>query len=335
MTPTLRPLALAAAALLSLPLASQATENQSVRALLGAPGQEMSMPQLPGLYGQLWLQDYRATRFRDGDGADQRFAVAPGVTARREGNIHAQVLVPRLTWVSEARLGEGRLGVSATLPLIHMDVKTRLVGEFPAGTPAAVKAAVQGQLDALAATRSDRFNGVGDMEVAPFVDFQDDESRLVLLAAVVLPTGAYDPARSVNTGSGRFYTLRPGLLWGRAWESGLEMGVRATYSFNTRNSATEVRSGQYLHLDGSALYRLSDQWRVGLGGYALQQTTRDTGAAAAADGGKVRAFALGPTVAWQSLDGTWALEAKWLPEFSVENRPEGRTAWVRLMMRLD
>ena len=96
-----------------------------------------------------------------------------------------------------------------------------------------------------------------------------------------------------------------------------------------------MRSGQYLHLDGSALYRLNDQWRVGFGGYALQQFTDDSGTGVAADGNRARTVALGPSVGWTSLDGRWALEAKYLPEFGVRNRPQGQTAWLRLMMRVD
>ena len=81
--------------------------------------------------------------------------------------------------------------------------------------------------------------------------------------------------------------------------------------------------------------RLSDQWRLGVGGYALQQFTDDRGPNVAADGNRARVFALGPTVGWTSLDGRWAMEAKYLPEFGARNRPQGQTAWLRLMMRVD
>lgn len=317
------------------PLVVQATENQSLRALLGAPGQEMTTPQLPGLYGQLWTQSYSASRFLDSSGGTQTTALGNGVSARREGSIDAIALVPRLTWVSDARWGEGRLGVSATLPLIQLKVDTNLVGVFPAGFPSSAASVVNAQLAAMSAAKSGTVTGLGDMEIAPFVDFQDDESRLVLIGALVAPTGKYDAAKALNTGSGDFWTVRPGLLYGRAFDNGWEFGTRITYSFNTVNQDTRVRSGQYLHADWSALYRLNDQWRVGLNGYVLKQTTKDTGPGVAADGNKAQILAMGPTVGYQSDSGTWAAELKLLPEFEVRNRPKGLTAWARLMFRLD
>lgn len=314
---------------------AQATENQSVRALLGAPGQEMTTPQLPGWYGQVWGQSYTATTFRDSAGNDQSASVGNGVTAVRGGKISAVALVPRVTYVSETMLGDGRLGISATLPIVNLDVNTTLTGVFPAGFPAAMATAVQAGLNAKAATSSGTVTGLADMEIAPFIDFQDDESRLVLLAAVVAPTGDYKASRAVNTGAGKFWTFRPGFLYGRAWENGWEFGTRVTYSFNTENSDTQVRSGQYLHADASVMYRLNDLWRVGLNGYVLKQTTKDKGPNVAADGNKAQILAVGPSVGYTSESGVWAADLKVLPEFKVRNRPEGTVGWVRLMMRLD
>lgn len=316
-------------------LPGHATENQQLRALLGAPGQELVVPQNPGWYGQLWVQRYDASTFRDGQGHAQAIDVGNGVTAVRGGSIEANVLVPRLTYLSETYLGEGRLGVSVTLPLIDLTAHTRLTGRFPQGFPSAMAQAVQSQLDLAAQGASGSTTAQGDMEVAPFVDYQDDTSRLVLMAAFVAPTGHYDPAEPVNAGSGRYWTWRPGFVYGRAWDNGMEFGTRMLYSFNGVNSATHVRSGQYLHADYSLMYRYNDLWRLGLHGYAVKQFTRDTGLDVAADGNKAQTYALGPAVGYQSEDGNFAAELKLLPEFHARNRPEGMTSWVRLMFRLD
>lgn len=322
--------------------AAQATENQSVRALLGAPGQEMSSPQLPGLYGQIWVQAYSASKFRDSSGQDQTTPIAitglpaGSVSAVRSGQIDAVAIVPRFTWVSESHLGDGRLGVSVTLPVVDLDVQTKLTGRYASGVPASVQTLVNGQLGAAGPARSGSVTGLGDMEVGPFVDFQDDESRLVLLAALVAPTGDYKSTRAVNTGSGNFWTFRPGFLYGRAFDNGFEFGARVTYSFNGENSDTQYRSGQYLHADWSAMYRFNDQWRFGLQGYVLKQTTDDKASGVVVgDGNKAQILAAGPSVGYQSNSGVWAAEFKLLPEFSVRNRPEGTTGWMRLMLRLD
>lgn len=315
--------------------AALATENQSLRALVGAPGQEMSMPQNPGWYGQVWYQHYDADKFRDKDGKDQAMDLGSGVSAVRGGTVQGRVVVPRLTYLTEHYLGDGRLGISVTMPLIDLSVHTTLTGRFPAGFPSPVADAIQQQLNLMAPAYSGHVSAQGDTEIAPFVDFQEDESRLVLLAALVAPTGNYDPNRAVNAGSGRFWTLRPGFLYGRAWENGMEFGTRVTYSINGENSATDVKSGQYLHADMALMYRVNDQLRLGLHGYAVRQFTKDKGPNVAADGNKAQVYALGPAVGYQSQDGEFAAEFKVLPEFHVRNRPEGMTSWLRLMFRLD
>ncbi len=326
------------AALSALSGGAHATENGQLRALLGAPGFEMAAPQFPGMYGQLWLQNYRAKQLRGDDGqALQTQATTPlgPLAVRVEGEVEADVFVARGTWVTEARVADGRLGFSASLPLIRQRNDIRLSAELPAGLPAATVTALQNLLAQQGAARSGSQSGAGDLDLTGFVDWQQDESRLVLGMSVVAPTGSYEAQRAVNPGAGKYWTLRPLLLTSAVWENGLELGLRATYSFNGRNSATEVRSGQYLHADYAAMYRVNDAWRVGLQGYLVEQTTADKGPGVAAHGNKARVHALGPMLAYLSESGVWSAEIKVLNEFSVRNRPEGITTWLRLNLRLD
>ncbi|MDL5031502.1 transporter [Pelomonas sp. APW6] len=317
---------------------AHATENGQLRALLGAPSYELASPQFPGWYGQLWLQHYSAKRLKGDDGqALQTQAATPLGTlpVQIQGEIDADVFVTRGTWVTEKLVAEGRLGFSATLPLIRQRNDIRLSATLPAGVPAGAATAVQALLDQQSAARSGSKTGQGDLDVAGFVDWQNDDSRLVLGLSVVAPTGAYDAQRAVNPGAGKFWTVRPLVIASKVWENGVELGLRATYSVNTRNTATDVRSGQYLHADYAAMYRINDEWRTGLQGYLVEQTTRDNGPGVAANGNKARVRSLGPMVAYVSEDGVWSAEFKVAKEFSVRNRPEGTTAWVRLNLRLD
>jgi hypothetical protein len=323
-----------AVALLAACLPAGATERGQLRALLGMPGMDMTTPLLPGFYLQTALQSYSADKYRDNDGNSPPLVSdpsLPGVKIKQETSVKAQVLATRATWLSEARLGDGRLGWSATLPLVNYEVKTNLSAE--------VSAAMQPTVDAALAKASDASSGKtfgrGDLEVSPFIDWQGESSRTALAFGVVMPTGEYDKARIANPGAGKFWTFRPVLTHGLVTESGWELGLRSTYNFNTRNTATGYRSGQYFQADSSALYKLSDSWRVGLQGYAVIQLTRDAGATAPSDGNKARAFALGPAVNWQNENGDLGLELKVLPEFGVRNRPEGITAWARMLVRLD
>jgi hypothetical protein len=316
-----------------------ATEGSQVRALLGAPSYELATPQFPGWYGQLWLQHYEATKLRGDDGnAATSSATLPGlgtVPLAVEGSIRANVLVPRITYVSEKIVMDGRLGFSATLPIVQQTTHVNLVPTLPAGLPAGTVAAVQAAMAAESARRSGSHTGLADPELAAFVDWAQDESRIVAGVAVNAPLGDYDKDRAVNTGSGKYWTIKPLLVASRVWENGFEVGVRATYSFNTTNRDTDVRSGQYLHADWAGMYRMNDQWRVGLQGYVLKQTTADSGPGVAANGNKVQALSAGPVMGYISASGNWALDFKVMQEFSVRNRPEGTTSWVRLNLRLD
>ncbi|WKB50596.1 SphA family protein [Eleftheria terrae] len=300
-----------------------ATEKRQVRALLGGPAQELTTPQFPGLYGQVWLQHYSADKLRDDDG-DRYSLTAGGQPVKVKSDIEATVLVPRLTYMSEQRFFEGRWGTSVSLPIVHQRTRVSLSGNLPAAS-----------LEAGGRSQSGSESGLGDTEISTFLDWQTDDYRIVTSFGAVAPTGDYDKKRAVNPGAGNYWTFRPILVASYVWENGFEVGSRTTYSFNTRNRDTKVRSGQYLHSDLSALYRVNDTTRVGLQGFVLKQTTDDHGGDQATHFNDVQALGLGPVVGYTSESGRWAADAKVLREFAVRDRPEGTITYLRLQVRLD
>ena len=107
------------------------------------------------------------------------------------------------------------------------------------------------------------------------------------------------------------------------------------------NVETKYKSGQYLNLDATLMKSISESTRLGLSGYAVQQTTRDTRSEdptnpviaarqAPTLGQKGRVFGLGPEFAYIHGAGDYLIEARFMKEFSAENRPEGFTAIVAL-----
>lgn len=325
--------------LLGLCAGAQATERGAIRALNGAAGAEVSSAQFPGWYGQAWVQRYEADDFKDGSGNRpvQQLATPAGpVAVERGGSIRATVAVLRATWLSEIRLGEGKFGFSATLPLISLEQTVTATPRFAAGTPAPVQSAVLAQLAAATAASSGSRSGAGDVELMPYIDWQTDSYRYAFGLGVVAPTGDYSATRAVNPGAGKFWTLRPLAVGSYVWENGVEAGVRATYSINGSNDATGNRSGQYLAMDVSSHYRLNDFWKLGVQGFVNWQTTEDRCADPVASlCGKVRVFGLGPSLNYVSEDGRVFLDAKVMREFGVRNRPQGSVFWLRLNMRLD
>lgn len=316
-----------------------ATEGGHVRELLGAPSFEMTTPLLPGWYGQIWYQNYRSKSLRGNDGKQATSSTdVPGVGTiplTVEGSVKANVAVTRITYVSEAFVLDGRLGFSITAPAVQQTTTMRLVPTFPAGLPQVVVDSIQGGLAAEGANLSGKTTGMADPEFSAFVDFARDDTRVMVGAAVNAPFGDYDKMRAVNPGSGKYWTLKPTLVVSRSWESGFEAGVYATYAFNSANRDTNVRSGQYVHADWSALLKVTDPMRIGLQGYVLKQVTNDHGPGVDEGGNKGQAVAAGPVFAYIADSGRWGIDAKLVREFAVRNRPLGTTSWLRLNLRLD
>lgn len=316
---------------------AHATENSQVRALLGAPSYEISTPQFPGVYLQTWYQHYEADKLRDADGnTPTRSLTIPGVGTLPltvNGSIKADVFVPRITWVTEKIVMDGRLGFSAALPLVKQTNDFTLTTVLPAGLPPTAVAQINQQLSAAGGALSGTRSGLADPEIAAYIDWQQDESRVALGVAFNPPMGSYDASRAVNPGAGKYWTFKPLLVASRVWENGFAVGLRATYSINTRNDDTGVRSGQYLHADWSGTYNVNDQWKVGVQGYVLKQFTADRGGDAGAN--KVQALSAGPLIAYLAESGEWGVDFKVMKEFSVRNRPEGTITWLRLNYRLN
>ncbi|BDB20813.1 hypothetical protein cym2001_41780 [Pseudomonas sp. CYM-20-01] len=116
---------------------------------------------------------------------------------------------------------------------------------------------------------SDQRSSWGDITFAPIV-LWDMGKNLTLAAAVevTLPTGEYDATRLANT-SNNFYTYKPVLSATWLPSERTELSIRSTHSFKETNPGTKYRSGQILHFDYSATYKVSENVRLGLNGSYL------------------------------------------------------------------
>ncbi len=269
----------------------------------------------------------------------------------------AYALLPRITYVSHKQVLGANVGFTAMLPLVKRQTAISGASELaPSFTPtltgaliggglsAPVAAATAGQAaiglsggidDKLSATRGGTNSGIGDLEVSPVLHWEIGDHQAVTFApTIVLPTGEYNKSKAVNPGFGKFYTFRPSVQYGFIGD-GWDVGARAVLSFNTRNKDTKYRSGNMLNIDFQAMKFVSEDVRVGLQGYVVQQLTDDSSDLAnvqaeidAADGSKMRAYALGPAVAWLKNGGEMLVEGKVLKEFSARNRTEGTAFWL-------
>lgn len=254
----------------------------------------------PGAYGIVYGGHLRYDTVRDGAGN----RVEPpdfGVTV--------DVVAPRLVWVTGRSVLGGQLALHAVAPLLQVGVRA---GDVHAGG---------GRWTS---------RGLGDMTVGAALGYHASPTLHYLVALdIVAPTGRYDRADSSSLGR-NVWTVQPVLAVSRVTASGWNVDMKAMYDVNLVNHATGTRSGQALHADYALGWGLGNGWVLGAGGHVYRQLTDDTGPGAA---GKARAFALGPSLKYDSGNG-WFLTAKLQRESWVRNRPQGEQFYVKAVLPL-
>lgn len=305
-----------------------AAENGQLRVLPGAMGYEMALPMLPGVYGDFWYQRYGAKKLRGHDGQEMSAVVpVPGmgdVPVAIKPKVDLDLYIPRLTWMTEQTLADGRLGFGLALPVARVDMRTDFQSDVPALAPT---------LAGMSAAASGKQSGQGDLEAGVFLDWPSDTGRYAWGLSFSAPTGDYDRNRAVNPGQGNYWTVRPLFMASHVFGNQLQVGTAISYNFNSRNDDTGYRTGQFVHADFMLMASLGDAWRLGLQGFATKQTTEDHDGRGALTDTKTRAFGIGPSLAFVSDTG-WGADLKVMKEYGVRNKTEGTVGWFRLHLYL-
>ena len=274
---------------------------------------------------------------------------------------HTQInvwgLLPRLSYMSSETFLGATLGGTALVPVLTKRNSSRVTGVSttiaPDDLPSAIGAGVTTAVNAVAGREAGSFAaantnvafGLGDLEVSPILRWAGDTSQTLAILTLVMPTGDYDKNRAANPSAGHFFTIRPAVQYSYIGD-GWDFGGRAAYSINSRNNETHYHTGNYLNFDATGMKSVSDSMRVGVSGYAVVQTTRDSvsqspdlttfeGQAMAARQAvtvdqKGHVFGAGPEFAYIHGAGDFLLDGRFMKEFSAKDRPEGFTAIVTL-----
>jgi len=247
----------------------------------------------PGFYGQIFAESYRADRLLDNRG--QR--------AVDDFHLSADVIAPRLIWVTEQKILDGALAFHVNVPLV--DLRVEVNGQHQNKT------------------------GLGDIIFGPALGYHYSEKFHAIYAVdVFAPTGRYDRDDLANIGR-NYWAFEPIAAFSYVDPAGANADIKMMYDFNLRNAATDYRSGQELHADYSLGWGFGNGWVVGVGGYIYRQTTDDHQDGDRVENNKGRAFAIGPSIKYASSAG-WFVTAKWQKESEVRNRPEGEAYWLKL-----
>lgn len=251
----------------------------------------------PGWYGQVFAESYRADRLLDNQGHK----------AVNDFHLSADVIAPRLIWVTNQKLLGGDLAFHVNVPLVDLKVD------------------VNGQ--------HQRKTGMGDIIFGPALGYHYSEKFHAIYALdIFAPTGRYDRGDLANLGR-NYWDFEPIAAFSYVDPAGINADIKMMYDFNQRNRDTDYRSGQEAHADYSLGWGFGNGWVVGVGGYVYRQTTDDRQNGDRVEDNKGRAFAIGPSIKYSSASG-WFVTAKWQQESDVRNRPEGDAYWVKFTLPL-
>ncbi len=251
----------------------------------------------PGVYGMVFGNVYSADRVNDADGNDLH---VPGFKVR------ANVVAPRLVWVTGQKVMGGDLAAHVIAPLVDLKVST------PAGTQSK--------------------SGLGDLTVGLALGYHHSPNlHSVVALDAYLPTGDYTQNDIANIG--RNYTaIEPVYALSYIDPKGFNGDLKLGYIINEKNRDRDYRSGNEFHFDYAAGWGLGNGWVLGVGGYYKQQVTSDSGVGATGDN-KYRGMAIGPNVKYDSGKG-WFVTAKWQKEVEVKNGAQGDALWVKAVFPL-
>lgn len=277
--------------------AAQATEGGGSSYPMGADNYMTGAMPPPGFYAQIFAERYRADRLLDNRGK----------SALDDFHLSANVIAPRLIWVTEQKVLDGALALHLNVPLVELRVD------------------VNGQ--------HQKKTGMGDIIFGPALGYHySDKFHAIYALDIFAPTGRYDRGDLANIGR-NYWAFEPVAAFSYVDPAGVNADIKIMYDFNLRNSATDYRSGQELHADYSLGWGLGNGWIIGAGGYVYRQTTDDRQDGDRVADNKGRAVAIGPSVKYAS-DSGWFVTAKWQKESQVRNRPEGEAYWVKLTIPL-
>jgi hypothetical protein len=185
-------------------------------------------------------------------------------------------------------------------------------------------------------TQHSTVGGFGDLIVSPLMlNWNFSKFHLVSALMFYAPTGSYDRSRIIDVGLNR-WALEPD--FGATWldeESGRHASLFAGYTVNAENPSTHYVSGQEFHADFVLAQHLAHGLVAGVAGYAVQQTTPDSGSGATLGAFKGRVIALGPLVGATVpiLKMPISFSFKYEFEFAAQNRSTGNELWLTAALR--
>jgi len=300
------------AALLAVPLATQAGEGGVSHVQPGANATLMDLPPTtPGWFFKPMYLNYQ------GD-ASARIPTAAGIVANADVEVDTFVLGGGYGF-EQPVLG-AHFGVAAFLPYLWIDISA----------DSAVRGGIRIQ---------NSVSGLGDLTLVPaLMAWKDGDLQYDFLLPIYAPTGSYELGRLGNPGL-NYWTFDPtvGVGYSNA-KSGLNAAIHLGFAMNSENDETDYHSGSVLHVDASVqqIVPLGGGFlSVGAEAWYFEQVTDDSGSGATLGAFRGRTAGIGPVLGYIQPFGEQKLllEAKWLPELETRNRLNGDYIWLKAVYK--
>lgn len=235
---------------------------------------------------------------------------------------------PTVLWVTPLQFLGGNVALSATAPFGEPRVRAGAVLDGPL-----INQALGGPLRVSA---RDATVNIGDPVVASSIGWHAGNWHWKVGAAVNIPAGNYERGELSNIALHRWLgDFSAGLTYLDP-TFGLDVSAVAGFIVNGANPATNYRSGNEFHVDGSVSKNLTKEISLGALVSYYEQMTADSGTGARVGSFKGRALAVGGVMGLNFNIGQLPVSArvKVLRELEVENRPRGTIGWVQLTVPL-
>lgn len=250
----------------------------------------------PGLYTLVYANHYGADKLKDNNGN----------TVPLDFKVSATAVVPRIVWVTDKVLFGGQVAHAVLMPLVDLEVHAGGSGQ--------------------------KKTGIGDLDITALALGYHHSANLHSIVAldIMLPTGHYNKTELANIGR-NYWAIQPVYAASYIDAAGWNADFKAMLDFNFKNTATDYKSGNELHVDYALGYGFQRRWVAGIGGYAYKQVTSDEQNGVTVPGNRGQAFSVGPTLKYDNGKGLVVM-AKWQKEMSVRNRAGGHALWVKAVL---
>lgn len=266
------------------------------------------VPTEPGWYFRTDVYHYRARAERTVFNGRVQLSVEQDITAT----------IASLTYVTPWKILGGTYAFAAAPAMMAADVDVDL--GFPA-----ITGPLGRTVGPFTFETGDTNLGPGDSAIVPLIlGWNAGNLHWDVSVFALAPTGDYSTRQLANTSLNHWAIMPRFAATYFDPETGWQLNGSAIYVFNLENTATDYDSGDILNLEGNVTKNFG-RWGVGAGGYAMIQTTGDSGAGALLGSFKSQVYGAGPVVTYTMGDpkNPLTLIAKYYKEFDAENTFEG------------